>query len=193
MGGKENRFNRLEAKDNPQVKRLIERLVQLIESEKFSDSRTVTPETVLAYHRIGSVLSESLTDCLWGDCAIDEVARQLGSRFPRYHLSRGKLYAIRSFYDCFPDEGFVRRYLSQIPWTSIIVIKSLNNRDLAREFAIRAVENKWSTAQLKKEIDRLAPAADEQKTEQNSTIPGVEVFRTAKVHLRLTHSQKHLF
>lgn len=194
MNGITTRFHRLEPDMNPSIAKVVNSVSLILDSIESPNSRTVSPERIIVYHRIGRELRLQSNNCLWGDKMIEEVSRQIKSINPDYHyINRGNLHLFRTFYDCFPDESFVLSHVANIPWTTVKEILSARKKFEPQAMVMDAIKNGWSTSEFKKALNtgsfpRIYPSEGCYKNQELDY-----VVRTAKVHIRPTHSQKNLF
>jgi len=194
MKGNITRFHRLEPDMNPSIAKVVNSVRLILDSMESSNSRIVSLERMIVYHRIGRELRLQSNDCLWGDKMMDEVSRQIRLIYPEYHyINRGNLYLFRTFYDCFPDESFVSNYVVSIPWTTVKEILFARKEYDPQAMVMGTIKSGWSTSEFKKALS-IGSFPRVQLNEGCFTNQELGyVLRTAKVHIRPTHSQKNLF
>jgi predicted nuclease of restriction endonuclease-like (RecB) superfamily len=129
-------------------------VVALIEAARHRAYQAVNHELVSLYWELGQYLSAKIDSAEWGDGVINELAIDLGRRYPGTRgFTRPNLFRMRQFYEAYRGDPKVSALLRQLPWTHHLIIlsqaKPLESRQFYMEAAIR---ERWSSRDLERQI-----------------------------------------
>ena len=80
----------------------------LIEEARNRAFQKVNEELVLLYFKVGGMVSEKVSNGIWGSGTVDELARYITSRLPELTgFNKRGLYRMKQFYESYSVEEFV--------------------------------------------------------------------------------------
>ena len=80
----------------------------LIEEARNRAFQRVNEELVLLYFKVGGMVSEKVSNGIWGSGTVDELARYIASRLPELTgFNKRGLYRMKQFYESYSVEEFV--------------------------------------------------------------------------------------
>ena len=130
-------------------------VVQIIEKAHNNAYRSVNKELILMYKNIGKFLSEKSGEAKYGDGYINSLADYIQKKFPGIKgFNRRGLYRMKNFYEVYAENESISPLLTQICWTSHLIIMSGSKSAEEREFYIRlAIKEQYSTRELERQMD----------------------------------------
>lgn len=129
-------------------------ITKLIEAACQKAFQAVNTVLIDLYWYVGKIISHKVKSAEWGDGVVAQLAAhiaqtQLGLR----GFTRRNLFRMRQFYETYQDDEKVSALLTQLSWTNNLIILSQSKRQEEREFYLRrAVQEKWSSRELKRQI-----------------------------------------
>lgn len=94
-------------------------------------------------------------ELLTGKQIVARLAEELSQRYDNRQFSKRNLHRMMQFAEVFPDYQIVTSLMSQLSWTHILQVISLEDR-LQREFYLTmAADQRWSVRTLKAKIDGM--------------------------------------
>lgn len=115
-------------------------------------------ELVALYWDLGQYISWKIDSAEWGDGVIDELAIDLGRRYPGMRgFARRNLFRMRQFFQTYRELEKVSPLVTQLPWTHHLVILSQTRLAEEREFyMLAAIKQRWSKRELERQIRSAA-------------------------------------
>lgn len=107
------------------------------------------------YWNIGHPILEKPQSHPWGSKVLDRIARDLRSEFPPMkEFSRTNMYNKRAFAAAWSgEEPIVQSPSGQLSWShNVALLNKLEDHELRRWYATRAVQHGWSVAVLEHQI-----------------------------------------
>jgi predicted nuclease of restriction endonuclease-like (RecB) superfamily len=105
----------------------FEEILHLIESAKARAYQKVNEELVRLYFNVGGIVSLRVSQGIWGESTVDDLADYIEKRFPGMKgFNRRGLYRMKQFYDTYTDPAFVSPLVTQLqnPENEIVEIVS---------------------------------------------------------------------
>lgn len=137
---------------------LMQDLRQIIEQARVHVAATSNYALSLMYWHIGMRINNEVLGnqrAEYGKQIVASVARQLRDEYGSRGFDEKNIRRMMQFAQEFPDEKIVSSLMRQLSWTHILQVLSLKN-SLQREFYLTlAASERWSTRQLRKEIDNM--------------------------------------
>ena len=127
----------------------------IIEEARTNAYRKVNEELIMMYWKIGQYLCEQSKETAYGDGYIDSLAEYIQKQFPGIKgFTRRGLYRMKQFYETYVGNEKVSTLLTQLSWSSHMLIISSCKTDEEREFYLHlAIKEKYSYRQLERQID----------------------------------------
>lgn len=112
-------------------------------------------ELIKLYYDVGKYLAEVSDKYKWGEGYIDKIAKSISFDNPSIKgFDRRNLYRMRQFYTTYPDPEFVVTLLSQLSWSSNVLIMSRSGSPEEREFYTNlAIRERYSVRELRRQMD----------------------------------------
>ncbi len=112
-------------------------------------------ELIILYYNVGKYLTEISAKYKWGDGYIDNIAGSIAVANPSIKgFDRRNLYRMKQFYLTYPDPEFVVTLLSQLSWSSNVLIMSRSKSSEEREFYTHlAIRERYSVRELRRQMD----------------------------------------
>ncbi len=93
----------------------FETIVHLIEEARNRAFQKVNQELVMLYFNVGRLVSEKVSDGIWGDGTVNELARFIQNKYPELKgFNRRGLYRMKQFYETYSSEAFVTPLATQL-------------------------------------------------------------------------------
>ena len=130
-------------------------VVSMIERARYNAIRHVNSELIQLYWSIGQHISKKLASAEWGEAVVDQLADFIQAHYPGIKgFTRRGLYRMRQFFEIYPRRKFVSATLTQISWTSHLLILSKTKTNAEREFySMLAINEKYTSRELGRQID----------------------------------------
>ena len=145
--------------DNDEYKKWINELKSQIQKSQIKAALSVNQELLELYWNIGKSISEKLSNKKWGSAVVDNISSDLRLFFPNQKgFSRSNLFSMRKWYEFYINSNLnikkVQQLVGQIPWGhNVLIITKAKNIDEAIFYVKKTVQNNWSRAVLKHQID----------------------------------------
>lgn len=93
----------------------FKQVVILIEESRNRAFQKVNEELVLLYYKVGNLVSEKVSNGVWGDKTVDELADFIQENCPGLKgFNRRGLYRMKQFYETYSSPEFLSRLSSQL-------------------------------------------------------------------------------
>lgn len=110
-------------------------IVEMIEKRKNNAYRKVNEELILLYLEIGQFLYELIEKGNYGDKVIEKTADFMKNSYPSLRgFHKRNLHRMVQFYKTYKDNQKVSTLLTQLSWSSNLLILSNTKTDDEREF-----------------------------------------------------------
>lgn len=130
-------------------------LKSLVREAQGRAQRVVNTAMIELYWNIGqTILTRQVTEP-WGNKVLDRLARDLRAEFPHMKgFSRTNVYHMRAFAASWNGpEPIVQTPSGQLSWShNVVLLNKLNDQELRRWYASKAVGHGWSVAVLEHQI-----------------------------------------
>ena len=138
-----------------ELEQSFEEIIHVIGTARTNAYRKVNEELILMYQNVGRLLSEKAETASYGDAYVDALAQHIQTRFPGIKgFNRRGLYRMRQFYEAYAGKEKVSALLTQLGWSSHLLILSSAKSAEEREFYMRlAIKEQYSYRQLARQID----------------------------------------
>lgn len=137
---------------------LIQDLCQIIEQARGQVAATANYAQTMMYWHIGERINREVLGnqrAEYGKQIVSQVSTQLQAEFGKKGFEPRSIWRMMQFAQYFPDSKIVSAASTQLSWSHIIEILSLND-ELQREFYLTlAASERWSVRRLRKEIDAM--------------------------------------
>ena len=137
---------------------LIQDLCQIIEQARGQVAATANYAQTMMYWHIGERINREVLGnqrAEYGKQIVSQVSTQLQAEFGKKGFEPRSIWRMMQFAQYFPDSKIVSAASTQLAWSHIIEILSLND-ELQREFYLTlAASERWSVRRLRKEIDAM--------------------------------------
>lgn len=142
---------KLEKSENTQD---IIKIINVIETYRKRAFQKVNEELITMYYEIGKYLSRKVKEEKWGSKVIENISKSIKSKYPTLKgFEKRGLYRMIQFYETYSENEIVSSLLTQISWTSHIMILSSTKSMEEKEFYIRmCIKNNYSTRELNRQI-----------------------------------------
>ena len=130
-------------------------LKDLVRQAQFKAQRVVNSAMIELYWNIGRTILDRQANEAWGSKILDKLARDLRSEFPHMRgFSRTNVYNMRAFAAAWTGpEPIVQTPSGQLSWShNVTLLNKINDHELRRWYASKAVQNGWSVAALEHQI-----------------------------------------
>ncbi len=138
-----------------EVQESLKKLVDIIQTSKDNTYRKINEELIIMYWNIGEFLSVKAQESSFGDAYIDSVANFIQNEFPGIKgFNRRGLYRMKQFYEIYRDDEFVSALLTQISWTSHLLIMSKAKTSEERQFYLMlCIKEHYSSRELERQMN----------------------------------------
>ena len=137
---------------------LIQDLRQIIEQARGQVAATANYTQTMMYWHIGERINREVLGnqrAEYGKQIVSQVSTQLQEEYGKKGFEPRSIWRMMQFAQYFPDSKIVSAVSTQLAWSHVIEILSLND-GLQREFYITlAASERWSVRRLRKEIDGM--------------------------------------
>ncbi len=131
------------------------RIVSMIREAQVRAYAKVNEELISLYFNVGKFVSEKVANAEWGAGVVDSLAEFIKENHPDIKgFTRRGLYRMKQFYETYKDVEFVSTLLTQIPWSSHLLILSKIKSLEEKEFYLRlAIKEKLSVRELERQLN----------------------------------------
>lgn len=132
----------------------VDKIVAMIEEARRNALQSVNAELIRLYWNVGEYLSVESAKASWGDSIVDETAKQIAQKSPNIRgFNRRGLYRMRQFYETYKGNEFVSALLTQIKWSSHLLILSGTKSMEEKEFYIQlCTREKYTYRELERQL-----------------------------------------
>ncbi|RAX48237.1 DUF1016 domain-containing protein [Arthrobacter sp. AQ5-05] len=130
-------------------------LKNLVREAQHRAQRVVNTAMIELYWNIGRTILQRQHGQPWGSKVLDRIAHDLRAEFPHMKgFSRTNVYNMRAFAAAWSGgEPIVQTPSGQLSWShNVALLNKLNDQELRRWYATRAVQHGWSVAVLEHQI-----------------------------------------
>jgi predicted nuclease of restriction endonuclease-like (RecB) superfamily len=127
----------------------------LVRDAQHQAQRVVNTAMIELYWNIGQTILDRQRNEPWGSKVLDRLARDLRAEFPHMKgFSRTNLYNMRTFAAAWNGpEPIVQTPSGQLSWShNVALLNKLDDHEMRRWYAARAVRHGWSVAALEHQI-----------------------------------------
>ena len=138
-----------------EIDRGFEQIAAIIEEARENAFRKVNEELILMYKHVGMLLSEKSKEASYGEGYVGALASYIQESFPGIRgFNRRGLYRMKQFYELYEGNEKVSALLTQLSWSSHLLIMSGCKTEEEREFYIRlAIKERYTYRQLERQMD----------------------------------------
>lgn len=130
-------------------------LKSLVREAQHRAQRVVNTAMIELYWNIGHTILERQRGQPWGSRVLERIAGDLRAEFPHMKgFSRTNVYNMRAFAAAWNgEESIVQSPSGQLSWShNVALLNKLDDHELRRWYAARAVQHGWSVAVLEHQI-----------------------------------------
>lgn len=129
-------------------------IIEMIEKRKNSAYKKVNEELILLYLEVGQFLYELTKNGNYGDKVIDKAANFMKTNYPTIRgFNKRNLHRMVQFYKTYKDNKKVSTLLTQLSWSSNLLILSNTKTDEEREFYLNlAIKENYSVRELNRQL-----------------------------------------
>lgn len=129
-------------------------IIQMIEKRKSNAYKKVNEEMILLYLEVGKFLKNLKQESKYGDKVIDKAADFMRNNYPTIRgFNKRNLHRMVQFYNSYKDNQKVSTLLTQLSWSSHMLILSNAKTDEERQFYIHlAIKENYSVRKLNRQI-----------------------------------------
>ncbi len=129
-------------------------LIEMIERRKSNAYRRINEEMILLYLEVGKFLYELIENSNYGDKIIDKAANFMKSNYPTVQgFNKRNLHRMVQFYKTYKGNQKVSTLLTQLSWSSNLLILSNTKTDAEREFYLNlAIKENYSVRELNRQL-----------------------------------------
>ena len=142
-------------KRNPAYFDDFNRIVAMIRDARARAYAKVNEELINLYFNVGKFVSEKVANAEWGSGVVEQLALFIKENHPEIKgFTRRGLYRMKQFYEAYKGAEFVSTLLTQIPWSSHLLILSKTKTLEEKEFYLRlAIKEKLSVRELERQLN----------------------------------------
>jgi predicted nuclease of restriction endonuclease-like (RecB) superfamily len=132
----------------------FDEIVALIDAARARAYQAVNTTLVELYWQLGEYISKKIAGAEWGDGVVEELAAELGRRFPGQRgFTRPNLFRMRQLFEAYAGNEKVSPLVRQLPWTHHLILLSQAKPAEVREFyLLTAIRERWSKRELERQI-----------------------------------------
>ncbi len=129
-------------------------IIEMIEKRKSNAYKKVNEELILLYLEVGQFLYELIQNGNYGDKVIDKAANFMKTNYPTIRgFNKRNLHRMVQFYKTYKDNQKVSTLLTQLSWSSNLLILSNTKTDEEREFYLNlAIKGNYSVRELNRQL-----------------------------------------
>lgn len=129
-------------------------IIEMIEKRKNTAYRKVNEELILLYLEVGQFLYELTQNSNYGDKVVDKAADFMKVNYPTIRgFNKRNLHRMVQFYKTYKDNQKVSTLLTQLSWSSNLIILSNTKTDEEREFYLNlAIKENYSVRELNRQL-----------------------------------------
>jgi len=132
-------------------------IIEMIEKRKNSAYKKVNEELILLYLDVGKFLYELIENSSYGDKITTKAANFMRDNYPTIRgFNKRNLHRMVQFYRTYKDNQKVSTLLTQLSWSSNLLILSNTKTDEEREFYLNlAIKENYSVRELNRQLQSL--------------------------------------
>lgn len=129
-------------------------IIEMIEKRKSNAYKKVNEELILLYLEVGQFLYELTQNGNYGDKVIDKAANFMKTNYPTIRgFNKRNLHRMVQFYKTYKGNQKVSTLLTQLNWSSNLLILSNAKTDEEREFYLNlAIKENYSVRELNRQL-----------------------------------------
>ena len=141
--------------DEDVVSQVSKHILEMADTSRQQVISHANKELIILYYNVGEYLTDVSVRYNWGQNYIDRVAEIIADENPSIKgFERRNLYRMRQFYAAYPDFEFVSTVLTQLSWSSNILILSGSKTPEERKFYTQlAIRERYSVRELRRQMD----------------------------------------
>ncbi|SHF41142.1 Protein of unknown function [Salegentibacter echinorum] len=159
--------------NNKISKGLVNELSKLIEQGKKEVAVQVNSTMTMVFWQVGKRINQEILEnerAEYGGNIVPTVSSQLVKHYGRSFGTKN-LHRMMQFAEIYPDIQIVVSLTRQLSWTHFVALLPLKSDEERQFYSKKIAEEKWSTRQTRKQIERKA---FERKEIANSPLPATE-------------------
>ncbi len=132
----------------------FKQIVEMIERRKNNAYKKVNEELILLYLEVGKYLYDLIEKSSYGDKITTKAAEYMKENYPEIKgFTKRNLHRMVQFYKAYKDNPKVSTLLTQLSWSSNMLILSNTKTDEEREFYLRlAIKENYSVRELNRQL-----------------------------------------
>jgi len=129
-------------------------IIEMIKKRKNNAYRKVNEEMILLYLEVGKFLYELIENGSYGDKIIDKAAEFMKNNYPLVRgFNKRNLHRMVQFYKTYKDNKKVSTLLTQLSWSSNMLILSNTKTEEERQFYLNlAIKENYSVRELNRQL-----------------------------------------
>lgn len=129
-------------------------IIDMIEKRKNNAYRKVNEEMILLYLEVGKFLYDVIDSSDYGDKVIDKASEFMKNNYPTVRgFNKRNLHRMVQFYKTYKDNQKVSTLLTQLSWSSNMLILSHTKTEEEREFYLNlAIKENYSVRELNRQL-----------------------------------------
>ena len=133
------------------------KIIELIEIRKNNAYKKINEELILLYFEVGKYLYELQKDSNYGDKITTKAANFMKNNYPNIKgFTKRNIERMIQFYKTYKDDKIASTLLTQLSWSSNMLILSNTNTIEERHFYLKlAVKEKYSVRELNRQLQSL--------------------------------------
>ena len=162
-------------------------IIEMIEKRKNNAYKKVNEELILLYLEVGQFLYELTQNGNYGDKVIDKAANFMKANYPVIRgFNKRNLHRMVQFYKTYKDNQKVSTLLTQLSWSSNLLILSNTKTDEEREFYLNlAIKENYSVRELNRQLQSsyyerylLSDGTAPKSISEEDDFPGTRILDT---------------
>ncbi len=133
----------------------FKQIVTMIQTARANAFAKVNAELINLYYEVGKFVSLKVSNAEWGEAVVEKLAKFIKDKHPEIKgFSRRGLYRMKQFYETYKDTEFVTTLLTQISWSSHLLILNKTQTIEEKEFYLRLIiKEKLSVRELERQLN----------------------------------------
>ena len=140
-----------------EINNSFNKIVELIESRKNNAYRKVNEEMILLYLDVGKYLYDLQKDSQYGDKITTKAAEYMKNNYPNIKgFTKRNIERMVQFYKTYKDDEIATTLLTQLNWSSNMLILSNTKTKEERHFYLKlAIKENYSVRELNRQLQSL--------------------------------------
>lgn len=137
---------------------LLNEVCQIIDTTKQQVAVNVNSAMTMMYWHIGNRINRDVLGgerAAYGKQIVAGLADELSQRYNNRQFSKRNLHRMMQFAEVFPDPQIVTSLMTQLSWTHILQVISLEDNLQRKFYLTMAADQRWSVRTLKSKIDGM--------------------------------------